>query len=167
MNTRRKYNASRVTILLCDIRSAQNAGAIMRTADAIGVGEVVFAGYTPGPVDRFGRENKTFTKSSLSSEHSVSYRFASDCQQEVRRLKKEGAFIVALEQSQKSIDYKKVSFPKGKVVVLLGNEVSGVPKRFLDISDLVAEIPMRGKKESLNVSVSAGIALFRWFDSPA
>lgn len=151
-------------VVLCDIRSAQNAGAILRTADAIGVSEVIFGGYTPGPFDRFGRERKEFTKASLGSQKSVFCRQVEDYIKELKSLKKKGAYIVALEQGVRAQDYKKVSFPAGRKVVLLGNEVDGLPKKALAIANTVAEIPMRGKKESLNVSVAAGIALFRWFD---
>ena len=78
-------------------------------------------------------------------------------------MKEEGFQVVAVEQSDKSIDYKDVDL-KDRVLVILGNEVSGVEKEMLKMADVVAEIPMRGEKESLNVSVSAGIVLYRWFD---
>ena len=79
------------------------------------------------------------------------------------RLKKEGFQIISVEQAKGSVDYKKIR-PKANVVVIFGNEVSGIPKSIVQCSDIVAEIPMKGKKESLNVSVSAGIVLFRLFD---
>ena len=151
-------------IFLCDVRSAQNAGAIMRTADAVGVSEVIFGGYTPGPLDRFGRERKEFTKASLGAEHTIAWKQEKNCAVALKRLKKEGVYIIAVEQSKKSVDYKKIAPPRGHVAVVFGNEVSGLPRNILSLADVVAEIPMRGKKESLNVSVSAGIVLFRWFD---
>lgn len=155
------------SVFLCDIRSAQNAGAITRTADAVGASLVIFGGYTPGPQDRFGRERKEFTKASLGSERSVPHRHVGDIAREIATLKKAGAYIIGLEQCPHSRDYKNISLPSKPAVVLLGNEVSGLPKKIIELADVVAEIPMRGKKESLNVSVAAGIVLFRWFDSPA
>jgi 23S rRNA (guanosine2251-2'-O)-methyltransferase len=152
------------SLLLCDIRSAQNAGAIMRTADALGVFEVILGGYTPGPLDRFGREHKAFSKASLGAEHSVKWRHAPELITEIQKKKKEGYCIVAIEQSKQSIDYKKVALPPKPILVLLGNEVEGISSELLALSDIVAELPMKGKKESLNVSVAAGAVLFRWFD---
>jgi len=159
--TKRKQE---IVVFLCDVRSAQNAGAIMRTADAVGVSEVVFGGYTPGPLDRFRRERKEFTKASLGAEHTIAWKQEKNCAAALKRLKKEGVYIIAVEQSKKSVDYKKIAPPRGRVAVVFGNEVSGLPRNILSLADVVAEIPMRGKKESLNVSVSAGIVLYRLFD---
>jgi tRNA G18 (ribose-2'-O)-methylase SpoU len=78
-------------------------------------------------------------------------------------LKKAGVKIIAVEQSDKSIDYKKAKIGP-KTLVIFGNEVSGVSKSILNKADQILEIPMKGMKESLNVSVSAGIVLFRLFD---
>lgn len=153
-----------ITVLLCDIRSAQNAGAIMRTAEAVGASEIVFGGYTPGPEDRFGRARKEFTKASLGAEHSLRWRFVKDYRKEIVVLKKNGAHIVAIEQSPRAVDYKTMTFPNCPVVIVLGNEVSGLPKKIISLADAIAEIPMKGRKESLNVSVAAGIVLYRFFD---
>ena len=78
-------------------------------------------------------------------------------------MKKIGYALVALEQDERSVDYKAFK-PKARQVVVIGNEVDGVSKALLKHVDAIAEIPMRGSKESLNVSVATGIALFRWFD---
>jgi tRNA G18 (ribose-2'-O)-methylase SpoU len=152
-----------IRILLHDIRSVYNVGAIFRTADAIGVSRIYLSGYTPGPLDRFGRVRKDFAKSALGAEKSVLSEHVEHLEI-VKELKKEGFQILALEQSEKSIDYKKVEL-KERMLVVLGNEVSGVEKDILKMADTVAEIPMNGEKESLNVSVSAGIVLYRWFDT--
>ena len=71
--------------------------------------------------------------------------------------------MIAVEQSPRAQDYKKIAL-SGEVVIIFGSETEGIPQNVLDLADTVAEIPMRGKKESLNVSVSAGIALFRMLD---
>jgi tRNA G18 (ribose-2'-O)-methylase SpoU len=81
----------------------------------------------------------------------------------IEKLKKEDFQIIALEQSKSSIDYKKVKVGM-KTLVILGNEVDGVSGSLLKLADTISEIPLKGKKESLNVSVVAGIALFRMFD---
>ena len=126
-------------LILDNIRSAENVGAIFRTCDAVGIEEIILSGTTPDPIDRFGRPNPKV---------------------EVEKLKKDGYQIIAIELAENSTDYKKVS-PEEKVVFILGSETDGISKNILDISDIIAEIPMQGNKESLNVSVSAGIALFR------
>ena len=151
-----------IRILLHDIRSVYNVGAIFRTADAIGVSRIYLSGYTPGPLDRFNRVRKDFAKSALGSEKSVASEHI-DHLEVLKQLKKEGFQILVIEQEKDSIDYKKVVL-KQKILIIFGNEVLGVEKDVLKIADVVAEIPMKGKKESLNVSVSAGIVLYRWFD---
>lgn len=150
-------------ILLHDIRSVYNVGAIFRTADAVGVTKIYLSGITPTPLDRFGQPRSDFAKCALGSEKTVAWEYRKSPAVLISRLKKEGTQIVCVEQSDASIDYKKAKLGK-KVLVILGNEVSGVPGSILKKADTIAEIPMRGLKESLNVSVSAGIVLYRWFD---
>lgn len=152
-----------VYILLHNIRSVYNVGAIFRTADAIGATKIYVTGYTPTPVDRFGAPRSDFAKSALGSENTVAWEYSKTPGPILNRLKKEKVQIISVEQSMSSIDYKKVKLDS-KTLVVFGNEVAGISKAILDKSDVIAEIPMRGKKESLNVSVSAGIILFRWFD---
>ncbi|HEU5114862.1 MAG TPA: TrmH family RNA methyltransferase [Candidatus Paceibacterota bacterium] len=152
-----------IRILLHDIRSVYNAGAIFRTADAIGATKMYLSGYTPTPVDRFGNPRKDFAKSALGSEKTLAWEIAKSPLAVIKSLKKEGFEIIAVEQSGDSIDYKKMK-PAARALIIFGNEVSGISQKILHESDKVAEIPMRGNKESLNVSVSTGIVLFRWFD---
>ncbi|MDP1625352.1 MAG: TrmH family RNA methyltransferase [bacterium] len=152
-----------VRILLHDIRSVYNTGAIFRTADAIGASHIYLTGYTPTPVDRFGKHRTDFAKCALGSENTLPWEAKKSPAALMKKLKSEGFQIVCVEQSPTSIDYKKFK-PGKKTLVVFGNEVDGVPSTNLAKADIVAEIPMRGMKESLNVSVSAGIVLFRWFD---
>jgi tRNA G18 (ribose-2'-O)-methylase SpoU len=138
-------------------------GAIFRTADAVGVSKIYLSGYTPTPLDRFGIKRKDFAKSALGSEDSVSWEYFSTPNKIIDSLKREGFNILAVEQYKNSIDYKKAK-TKNKTLVILGNEVKGISPALLKKVDQIIEIPMNGKKESLNVSVSAGIVLFRLFD---
>lgn len=147
-------------LILDSIRSAENVGAIFRTCDAVGIDEIILSGTTPDPIDRFGRPNPKVAKSALGAEKTVLWRHVDDAFTEVDNLKKDGYQIIAIELAENSTDYKKV-VPADKVVFILGSETEGVAKNILDISDVIAEIPMQGSKESLNVSVSAGVALFR------
>ena len=162
-----------ITYLILDnIRSAHNVGAIFRTADAVGVAKIFLVGTTPCPIDRFGRTRKEITKTALGAEKTTAWEWhpASSAGKGgfsglVRESKKVGFKIIGVEQNKKSIDYKKIKLPpKTKVAFVFGGEVSGISPAHLKFCDIFAEIPMRGKKESLNVSVAAGIALFRILD---
>jgi tRNA G18 (ribose-2'-O)-methylase SpoU len=154
---------SQTHVLLHNIRSVYNVGAIFRTADAVGVSKIYLSGYTPTSLDRFGRERKDFAKCALGAEKTVPWEYIESPIKLIKKSKIKGFKIIAVEQSEKSVDYKKVKLTN-KTLVILGNEVEGVENEILKLSDTIAEIPMRGLKESLNVSVSAGIVLFRWMD---
>jgi 23S rRNA (guanosine2251-2'-O)-methyltransferase len=154
-------------VILHNIRSTQNVGAILRTCDASGVKKVFFSGITPSPVDRFGRKRSDVSKSALGAEESVEWEALEESgigvEDFLKDMKAQGFQIVALEQSENSVDYKNLNkeFPAEKRVIVLGNEVEGVSKEILELCDVVAEIPMLGEKESLNVSVAFGIFIFR------
>jgi tRNA G18 (ribose-2'-O)-methylase SpoU len=118
---------------------------------------------TPTPTDRFGRKRKDFSKVALNAEEIIRWKYVADAVPFLKKLKKEKFDIISLEQAKNSVDYKKVKIGN-KVIIVLGNEVEGVSKNILKLSGTIAEIPMMGKKESLNVSVAAGIFLFRLID---
>ncbi|KKQ34780.1 MAG: tRNA/rRNA methyltransferase [Candidatus Nomurabacteria bacterium GW2011_GWB1_37_5] len=153
-----------IRIIIHDVRSIYNVGAMFRTAEAAGVNDIFLSGYTPLPVDRFGRKRNDFSKSALGSENTIKWEHKKNISNLLMQLKENGFTLIAIEQWKKSINYKKVSKllnKKNKIVFIVGNEVSGLQESILKKSDIVAEIPMMGKKESLNVSVAFGIALFR------
>lgn len=147
-------------LILHDIRSVHNVGSIFRTAECAGVSKIYLCGYTPAPIDRFGRKRKDFAKVSLGAEESVAWESVSDTVSLVKKLKGAGFSITGVEQCEGSEDYKGVVL-KFPAALVYGNEVGGVPKEILALCDRVAEIPLRGSKESLNVSVSVGISVFR------
>jgi len=147
-------------LILNDIRSVENVGAMFRTADAAGIDKIYLTGYTPTPLDRFGRKRNDMAKSALGAEEYVAWEQQKIVLPLLKKLKKEGFTIVGIEQNPKAIDYKKVKLTS-KNVFIVGTEVTGIPKNILNECDIIAEIPMRGKKESLNVSVATGVALFR------
>ncbi|MEK7662242.1 MAG: TrmH family RNA methyltransferase [Patescibacteria group bacterium] len=157
----RKHNE--IVLVLDNIRSVHNVGAIFRTADAAGVSKIILAGYTPGPIDRFGRSRADFKKAALGAEESVKWESAPTALAAISKLKTKNFYILALEQGTGAFDYKKIK-PKGKTALVVGNEIDGISKEVIKYCDKVAQIPMRGKKESLNVSVALGIALFRIFN---
>ncbi|MFZ4500148.1 MAG: TrmH family RNA methyltransferase [Minisyncoccia bacterium] len=147
-------------LILNDIRSAQNVGSLFRTADAVGIKEIYLVGITPTPLDKFGRPVGAIAKTALGAESTIVWKHVATIAPLLTRLKKEGYTTVAIEQSDTSIDYKKVVIT-GPTAFILGNEVEGISKAVLGKMDVVAEIPMNGEKESLNVSVAGGVALFR------
>jgi len=147
-------------LILNDIRSVENVGAMFRTADAAGIDKIYLTGYTPCPLDRFGRKRGDLAKSALGAEEFVKWEQKKNVLPLLVKLKKEKYLIIGIEQDKKAIDYKKVKL-QSKNVFIVGAEVTGIPKNILKKCDVIAEIPMRGKKESLNVSVATGIALFR------
>jgi len=147
-------------LILHNVRSVENVGAMFRTADAAGINKIYLTGYTPTPLDRFGRIRGDLAKSALGAEEFVPWEHRKNIFPLLKRLKKENFSIIGIEQDKKSIDYKKVIL-KNKNVFIVGAEVTGIPKNVLKKCDIIAEIPMRGKKESLNVSVALGIVLFR------
>lgn len=147
-------------LILPDIRSAHNVGSIFRTADAVGVSQVYLCGYTPRPIDKFGRAQKEIAKTALGGEKTIPWVYEKSLSKVITSLKKDGFTIAAIEQSETSVDYKKFKVPE-KIALIVGNEVKGLPKSVLDKCDVTIEIPMKGEKESLNVGVAAGVVLFR------
>ena len=149
--------------VLDNIRSVHNTGSIFRTADAAGVDMIYLCGYTPQPIDRFRRPRADFAKVSLGAEKTIEWKYFENTMDALKELKKNNFTIIAIEQAENSKDYKKVKISE-KIAFVFGNEPNGISKEVLDKCDIIAEIPMKGEKESLNVSVSAGIALFRILD---
>lgn len=155
-----KQRPKETAIILPDIRSSYNVGSIFRTADTAGVSKIFLVGYTPCPLDKFKRPNKEIAKTALGAEKTVSWEHVDDIFSLLERLKKEKFQIIAIEQSENSVDYKKINL-KENTAFLFGSEVGGVSKEVLEKCHIIAEIPMWGEKESLNVSVVVGISIFR------
>lgn len=165
-----------MVVILHNIRSLHNVGSIFRTADAAGVDKIYLCGITPEPVDRFGKIRPQLEKVSLGAEKTVPWARcgSTDSTDSLRAsspqatlklidwLKKEGYKIFAIEQSKKSIPYYKTAITRdSKVALVLGNEIKGLSQSILKKCDKILEIPMRGRKESLNVAVAFGIIVFR------
>lgn len=146
-------------VVLENIRSAHNVGSIFRTADGAGVKKVFLVGYTPRPLDRFGRVQKEIQKTSLGASESIIWEYSETIEPVLTVLKAEGITVVAVEQSPRSVLLQEFTVP-AKVAYVFGNEVDGVAVTTLMVADTIVELPMQGKKESLNVSVAAGIVLY-------
>lgn len=162
-HSRMQAETQTAVLILENIRSAQNVGAIFRTADAIGVQKIYLTGYTPAPIDKFGRPQKEIAKTALGAEKTIPWEQVPETVSLLVRLKQEGFLTVAVEKVSGAMDYKKLEV-SNKVAFIFGNEVDGVLLSTLGSSDSVIAIPMRGMKESLNVATTAGIVLFRALD---
>jgi 23S rRNA (guanosine2251-2'-O)-methyltransferase len=149
--------------VLDNIRSIHNVGSMFRTADAVGISRLYLCGITPTPVDRFGKTREAFRKVSLGAEQSVLWEHAPSCAALVAKLQREKFLVCAVEQQPGARSlFAGSSIPRSvkKIALVFGNEVDGVSPRVLKRVDRVIEIPMRGSKESLNVSVAFGIAVY-------
>ena len=153
-----------VILLLDNVRSVQNVASLFRIVDCVGVEKIILGGVTPGPLDRFQKPRKDFAKISLGAEKSVPWESVENPIQILKKYKKDGFEIVALEQTKNSINYTDFKITK-PTLLILGAEVEGVAKTLLKQSDVSIEIPMAGKKESLNVAVAGAIALFYMRDN--
>ena len=193
-------------VFLHNIRSLHNVGSIFRTADGVGVEKIYLSGITPAPVDRLGRIRPQLGKVSLGAERTVPWEKIHSPARRIKKLRTAGYKILAIEQSRKSIPYYKLpksyilnssvrgvrpllesesrsrrpdgqgSAPGGRLCLLFGNEIHGLPLSILKLANRILEIPMRGKtvrdvrhprhvgkgKESLNVAVACGIVLYHF-----
>ena len=142
-------------LILPDIRSCHNVGAMFRTADACGVDKLFLVGYTATP------PKPQIDKVALGAETWIPWEHKKDLKRLIASLKKKDFFIVGLEKNERSIDIAELNLENQKnVVLIVGNEVDGVEAEISALCDEVVHIPMYGKKESLNVSVAAGIAMY-------
>lgn len=152
-----------MVVILHNIRSTHNVGSIFRTADAAGCQKIYLCGITPAPVDRFGRVNEKISKVALGAEKWIEWKKISQTTRLIDKIKKDGYKILAIEQSRRSIPYQKIKLSKKdleKTALIVGNEIWGLPPAILRRTDKILEIPMRGKKESLNVAVAFGVVAF-------
>lgn len=156
-----------IVVIAHNIRSTHNVGAILRTCDGFGIKEVIFSGYTPFPrqdndprlphiADKITRD---IHKTALGAEISVAHRLVTELKDELVSLKAQGYRVVGLEQDEQSIVLTSYH-PEQKTALLLGEERYGLTPELVGLCDDLVEIPMLGRKESFNVSIATGIALY-------
>ncbi len=150
--------ARHLYLIIHNVRSAHNVGSLLRTADGLGVSRVFLTGYTGAPIDRFGRKDTKISKVSLGAEESVPWE-----RREIGELFSElhahNVEVVALEQAPQAIPLHEYT-PTRAVALVVGNEVDGIEDSVIARADVVVHIPMKGEKESLNVSNAGAIALY-------
>ena len=138
--------------VICDnIRSLENIGSIFRTADALGVSRIFLCGISGKP------PHHKISKTALGAEKTIPFKYHRQIGRLIDKLKKNKINIIALEQDRKAVLYTKFK-PKFPIALIIGNEVKGISKKILKKADKIIFLPMRGKKESLNVSVAFGVA---------
>ncbi len=150
-------------LVLHNVRSAYNVGAIFRTADGAGVAHIHLSGYTPTPPDGSRpfttKPERMVIKTALGAQETVPWSHRDTFEEVIALLRADGVHIVALEQTPQSVDYRAYQ-PTGPTALVLGNEPDGIDMAHLALCDAAMDIPMYGTKTSLNVSVAAGIALY-------
>lgn len=162
----------RMILVLGNIRSCYNVGAILRTAEGFGVERVILSGYTPRVHDKgllpHLREklDREIHKTALGAEDMLDVYSSGDIIADLKDLKKQGWQVVGLENNIEKVPIFALNSSKlreelsDKVILILGEEVKGIDYSLYDIIDLFVEIPMKGQKESFNVSVAAGISIY-------
>ncbi len=151
-----------VYVVLNSIRSAYNVGSIFRTSDGAMIEKLYLCGYTPCP------PKKEVLKTALGSQNSVKWEYVRNPKDVIISLKEKGIKICALEQTDKSFPHYKLSKHEFPLCLIIGNEITGVSQELVDLCDFSIEIPQYGIKQSLNVAVAYGIAVFdlrRIYDS--
>ena len=156
-----------IILIAHNLRSTHNVGSLLRTAEGLGVSEVILTGYTPYPVHDYDNRlphearklHKQIQKTALGAETSQQWRHEPNVEPIIRRLKAEGYVLAAIEQAPNSIKLPTYQTPE-KVALLVGREVEGVEPEILAQMDIVLEIPMFGSKESFNVVQAAAMALY-------
>jgi len=149
-------------LILHNIRSIYNVGSMFRTADAAGISKIYLSGYSPTPLDRFGRARSDMAKVALGAEKTIHWEYFKNGYAALTKARADGCKIVAVEQDKRATSLFNFRRKKNtRLALVMGNEVRGISKTMLDKCDEIIEIPMRGRKESLNVSVAAGIAMFQ------
>lgn len=156
LETLDKVNKLPVCVLLDSIRSSYNVGSIFRTSDGAMIEKLYLCGYTPHP------PKKEVLKTALDSQNSVSWEYVKDAKEVVIELKKKGYKICALELTDNSIPHYSLNKNDLPICLLVGNEITGVSQELIDLCDLSIEIPQYGIKQSLNVAVAYGIAIFEF-----
>jgi len=183
---------SRLYLVLDNIRSLLNVGAIFRTAEAVGVKKIFLCGTTAYPSNKLIKKidgvnidpitadkdgnpiikyqpsyecmkeflDKNIAKTALAGLNNVEYEYYIKIEDVIAKLKKDNIEVTALEQSDKSIDYRDADY-SGPIAIIVGNEIKGISEKILNLCDQVVHIPMHGVVKSLNVATATGIILYK------
>lgn len=157
----------KIIVIAHNIRSTHNVGSVFRSCDGFGIKKLYLTGYTPYPIlqndTRLPHISEKLTtqisKTALGAEKTVPFSYEENIQNIIKKLQNDGYSILGLEQDSRSVMLPEY-VPQQKIALILGEEVNGITDTIMQQCDTLLEIPMQGKKESFNVSVAAGIALY-------
>lgn len=141
------------SVFLPDIRSGWNVGSFFRTADSLGINHIYLSGITPFP------PHKEISKTALDAEVFVPWTYAKNSIKLLQHLKNSGIKLIAMELTDDAIEISSADF-SGNVCLVMGNEISGVSDEILALCDTIVYIPMKGKKQSMNVSIAGSIGMW-------
>ena len=148
-----------IVVVLDNVRSMHNVGAVFRTSDAFLIEKIYLCGITATP------PHKEIHKTAIGAENSVDWEYVKDSNELVLKLKEDGFQIVTIEQTEGSVLLNEFEVDSTqKYAIVMGNEVDGVQQSIIDECDTCIEIPQSGTKHSLNVSVCTGIILWKWYE---
>ncbi|WP_312556797.1 RNA methyltransferase [Empedobacter brevis] len=148
-----------IVVVLDNVRSMHNVGAVFRTSDAFLIDKIYLCGITATP------PHKEIHKTAIGAENSVEWEYVKDSNELVAKLKKENYQIITIEQTEGSVLLNEFEVDHNqKYAIVMGNEVDGVQQSIIDQCNTCIEIPQSGTKHSLNVSVCTGIILWKWYE---
>ena len=158
-----------IVIIAHNLRSTHNVGAILRTAEGLGINKVYLTGYTPYPLSKndsrlphlAAKITKDIHKTALGAESSQAWSFKDNVIGVINKLKQAGYSVAALEQTSQSKNLATYQAP-ARIAIVVGREVEGIEKDILKLCDLCVEIPMKGNKESFNVTQALAMALYQF-----
>ena len=142
-----------LVLILPNIRSAMNIGAIFRTADAVGAEKIYLCGYSATP------NHPKVAKTAIGAEETVPWEYIKETNQVINKVKNSGYQIIGLEFNQRAEKIWETDF-KFPIALIVGNEIHGIPEDQIELCDKIIYLPMLGKKESLNVATATGIASY-------
>lgn len=149
-----------VVVVLDNIRSMHNVGAVFRTADAFLIEKVYLCGITATP------PHKEIHKTAIGATESVDWEYEENALSLIDKLRQNNYTIISIEQVENSVSFPGYEVnPTQKYAIVMGNEVDGVQQEIIDKTDVCLEIPQSGTKHSLNVSVCTGIVLWKWYEA--
>jgi tRNA G18 (ribose-2'-O)-methylase SpoU len=160
-------NLRQLILIVHNVRSTHNVGSLFRTAEGLGINELILSGYTPYPKERNDNRlpyiadklDRQINKTALGAKNSLKWRHAEDIASVIADVRVKGFKVIALEQDKKSYVITDLDY-EGNIALIVGNELTGLDKKVLGLCDQIIEIPMFGRKESFNVVQAAAMALF-------
>ena len=149
-------------VVLDDIRSVQNVATIFRSSDGVGVSKIWLGGYTPGPLDKYGIVIPKFRRISLGAEENIEWEKFSGVLELIQKLQEDGFYVVGVEEGELAEDYRNavLELEFEKIVLVMGNEKTGLSQEVMELCDRVLEMPMLGEKDSLNVAVAFSVIAY-------